>query len=238
MRIYEIFESRKTAEMKYGKAEVFEIKSKLELDRYIKKFGIVRAMLYPDMIDVWDASDFTHGDYEEYFGSVYNNGLRLQIYKEPTYYLVEYESRTTDEKEITNNKIFKQIFKNAKYNLTKSEEWLDKSYQINEVNMNIQDIIPLPVINNLPQQKPRREALNSQLAGLILALDKFGLTIVANWLAERIQADPGGTVSSVLDRIPQQPKSEASFQRQAMAARVIANKLGLYTANAHLKQFL
>jgi hypothetical protein len=125
MKMHEIFESRKTVDMRYGKAEVFEIKSKIELDRYIKKFGVVRAMLYPDMMDVWNASEFTHGDYEEHFGNVYN-GLKLQIYKEPTYYLVEYESRTINLDDIIENKIFKQIFKNTKYNLVKSDEWLDE----------------------------------------------------------------------------------------------------------------
>lgn len=111
--------------------------------------------------------------------------------------------------------------------------------KLNEVNMNIQDIIPLRLINNLPQQKQRPEPLNAQISGLILALERFGLIDAATWLAEKIQAaDPGATVEGVLDKIKQQPKSEASFQRQGMAAKVIANKLGLYTAANHLKQFL
>jgi hypothetical protein len=112
---------------------------------------------------------------------------------------------------------------------------------LNEVNLNIQDIIPLPVLNNIPQQKQYQGSLNAQMNGLILALRKFGLVTMADWLEEKkgLDSDTNDVVnSSVLDRIPQQPESNSDFQRQGWAAKVIADKLGLYDAASHLKNLM
>lgn len=106
--------------------------------------------------------------------------------------------------------------------------------------MNIQDMINLPALNNLQQQSQHPGALNAQIQELVTALHRFGLDEVADWITEKTTASaPSQTVpNSVVDHIPQQSPSEADFSRQAMAARVIANKLGLYDAADHLKRLL
>ena len=78
MRMYELILTearRNVAPGRYGEMEMFEISNRRDLVSLIKRFGVVRAMLHDNYMNGWDASDYTHGDYEEHWGE----GINLSV---------------------------------------------------------------------------------------------------------------------------------------------------------------
>lgn len=113
-----LFEMRKNvAPGRYGEMEMFELTSKRDILGLIKRFGGFRAMLHDTYMNGWDGSDYTHGDYEEHWGS----GHHLFITKRGDGFEIQIMPDDTSPFYVRNNPAFKKVFGNSEVHFIDAE---------------------------------------------------------------------------------------------------------------------
>jgi hypothetical protein len=90
-------------------ASVFDITSRLFLDRVIQKthYKDVRGILTDTSLHVWDAEMAAHGAYERNFG---NYGSRIMLQGGSGHYNISYYSREETPDAIKDSPIFRRLF--------------------------------------------------------------------------------------------------------------------------------
>ena len=104
---------KNTAPGRYGEMEMWTVNTSREIDSLLARFRVVRAMLHPDSLSVWEAADYTHGDYEEHWGE----GINLMISLD--YKIEIYDD--VDPKSIRANPVFTKVFKGKKVTFLNNE---------------------------------------------------------------------------------------------------------------------